>query len=151
MERGSGGAYRLLPENGAVERAGHSGKIAGVARYRSAVCQQRDDLYPGALLWETAIPDGAFFWSRKQQGEWEGACIWIKVPYDPTHSGHPWHCLSVYRAGEPKPPHGWLWDGNLDRPTLSPSIACGDPEARDWHGHMREGRLEGAVYHASVA
>lgn len=32
----------------------------------------------------------------------------------------------------------WSWDGNEDKPTLAPSIL--DP--RNWHGYLRNGRLE---------
>lgn len=32
----------------------------------------------------------------------------------------------------------WLWDGNLDRPTLTPSIHV----KGEWHGYLRAGRLE---------
>jgi hypothetical protein len=31
----------------------------------------------------------------------------------------------------------WLWDGNLDAPTLSPSIHC----IGHWHGWVRAGTL----------
>lgn len=30
----------------------------------------------------------------------------------------------------------WTWDGNIERPTLSPSIDCGDCK---WHGHIQNG------------
>ena len=33
---------------------------------------------------------------------------------------------------------GWHWDGNLDKPTLTPSIH----HVGVWHGYMRAGRLE---------
>lgn len=39
----------------------------------------------------------------------------------------------------------WQWDGNREKPTLSPSIAClrGDAENSElWHGYMRAGKLE---------
>lgn len=34
---------------------------------------------------------------------------------------------------------GWAWDGNMDKPTVSPSVkqlVCG------WHGYLRNGRWE---------
>ena len=49
----------------------------------------------------------------------------------------------------------WRWDGNLDKPTLTPSIdqkkfdgkdEKGDPIfTRIWHGHMVAGNLEAAA------
>ena len=31
----------------------------------------------------------------------------------------------------------WGWDGNLDKPTLEPSLL----DENQWHGHMKAGRL----------
>jgi len=31
----------------------------------------------------------------------------------------------------------WGWDGNVDKPTLTPSIHC----LGEWHGHLVAGRL----------
>ena len=52
-------------------------------------------------------------------------------------------------------PNAWNWDGNVDRPTLSPSIKLSkkkqenpdDPpekwrEIELWHGHLKAGQLE---------
>jgi hypothetical protein len=42
----------------------------------------------------------------------------------------------------------WQWDGNEDRPTLSPSVDLGAVSPRDgqrisiWHGWIRAGRME---------
>lgn len=40
------------------------------------------------------------------------------------------------------PPHnrGWSWDGNVQAPTLSPSILC---HGCEWHGYVRAGKLVG--------
>lgn len=35
-------------------------------------------------------------------------------------------------------PRVWGWDGNEDKPTLTPSIHA----VNQWHGHLRAGRLE---------
>jgi hypothetical protein len=32
---------------------------------------------------------------------------------------------------------GWAWDGNHDKPTLSPSVHC----VGHWHGWIRSGRM----------
>ena len=115
-------------------------------KFRSVDCRRVEELSVRAMFEGKRI-EGQFFWATQQQrredgGVWDGRAIWIAMPYDASRSGHPWHCLAVYREGEEAPPHGWLWDGNMDHPTLSPSIACGDPAARDWHGYLTAGRLE---------
>lgn len=52
------------------------------------------------------------------------------------------HHLRIVREGDPVSwemrPY-WVWDGDEDAPTLSPSIKC---LASGWHGFLRRGRLE---------
>lgn len=44
----------------------------------------------------------------------------------------------VPQAGRPiNGGHGWQWDGDQEKPTLTPSINCVDL----WHGWVRAGRL----------
>ena len=51
--------------------------------------------------------------------------------------------LPIYREGEPKPAaNAWKWDGNLDAPTLEPSINALSGGESVWHGYLRAGRLE---------
>jgi hypothetical protein len=33
----------------------------------------------------------------------------------------------------------WTWDGDLDRPTLSPSVNCNGAGGCGWHGWVRAG------------
>lgn len=40
------------------------------------------------------------------------------------------------KRGDPGGRRVWGWDGNEDKPTLTPSLDFGH-----WHGHMRAGRL----------
>ena len=40
--------------------------------------------------------------------------------------------------GPNRPGQAWGWDGNIDRPTLAPSIHT----FVHWHGYLRAGRLE---------
>lgn len=49
------------------------------------------------------------------------------------------HHLSAIEVqhGQPGGPRIWGWDGNEDKPTLTPSILTPDR----WHGHMQAGRL----------
>ena len=36
----------------------------------------------------------------------------------------------------------WKWDGNKEKPTLSPSIRCGGSEDNLWHGYLLHGYLK---------
>lgn len=46
--------------------------------------------------------------------------------------------LPIYKAGEVKPAvSAWEWDGNVDSPTLNPSIR--DLSGCKFHGHLRGG------------
>jgi hypothetical protein len=42
------------------------------------------------------------------------------------------------QKGDPGGPRVWGWDGNREKPTLTPSIHA----PHQWHGHLRAGRLE---------
>lgn len=54
----------------------------------------------------------------------------------PSHDASGIAALPV-EAGAPPP--RWNWDGNREKPTLTPSILHhGNPE---WHGYLREGVL----------
>lgn len=43
--------------------------------------------------------------------------------------------LNLRGRGHDVPQRSWRWDGNIDRPTLSPSINCRDC----WHGFIEAG------------
>lgn len=76
-----------------------------------------------ADVWE--LEEGEFFYSRKGQQMYfnvslPGGCpIWIPIEQRPAEV----------------PGHGWAWDGNIDRPTLSPSINTNGY----WHGFVIAG------------
>ena len=42
------------------------------------------------------------------------------------------------QKGEPGGARVWGWDGNEEKPTLTPSIHA----PGEWHGYLRNGRLE---------
>jgi hypothetical protein len=61
------------------------------------------------------------------------------------------HCGAVIICNGPKPPHSkqWGWDGNVERPTLTPSINClshgpdGEKYAGcGWHGFITNGQFK---------
>lgn len=45
--------------------------------------------------------------------------------------------ISIQRGNAPHTPRVWGWDGNVEKPTLSPSLLV--PGV--WHGYLRAGRL----------
>lgn len=47
-------------------------------------------------------------------------------------------CAIQIRRGDPGGPRIWGWDGNEDKPTLTPSIHARE----EWHGFLKAGRLE---------
>lgn len=48
------------------------------------------------------------------------------------------HCIPITKA--PKQPNSWLWDGNEEEPTISPSIDV----VGQWHGYIESGKLRTA-------
>lgn len=63
--------------------------------------------------------------------------IWLALP-SPSPSG----IDHVRLPMKPAPPNdvgaSWSWDGNREKPTLTPSIHC----IGVWHGFLRAGRFE---------
>lgn len=71
------------------------------------------------------------FYFKPMQGMEGETCLHITLP------GGAYICIGVKRGGHDTP-KVWGWDGNEERPTLTPSIhAIGR-----WHGYLRAGRLE---------
>lgn len=57
----------------------------------------------------------------------------FKCPKHPTN-----RCEGLLiRKGDHHP--SWIWDGNRERPTFSPSINCGSCPGK-WHGFIENGR-----------
>lgn len=86
-----------------------------------AVRAWRDQAKPGDFFW---VAEHRIFWFLCPCGSGELTSIMVTEP------------------GEPSIPGFWGWDGNLDHPTLTPSIlrrtACG------WHGFMTAGEWRSA-------
>ena len=45
--------------------------------------------------------------------------------------------IKIKTNGDPKREHHWGWDGNKERPTLTPSVHA----VGHWHGYVRDGSL----------
>ncbi len=83
----------------------------------------------------------ANFESQTQDGD-----FWFDAEGDPRylHARLPGGCyiaIRVSETGKPNPNDGrgpvWKWNGNLDRPTLEPSIHT----VGHWHGFLQNGRF----------
>ena len=118
-------------------------------KFRSCDCARMDDRVANAVI--MGAPEGTFAWGTQEQrdGSVVRVCR-VVIPYVSRHSGTPLHVrsslhvLRVHKEGEPEPSNepSWLWDGNEDYPTLTPSIGCGPKNEKDWHGYMTAGRLK---------
>ena len=52
--------------------------------------------------------------------------------------------ISIYKDGEDKPlGQSWLWDGNYEKPTLTPSLDSTDASGCGWHGFLTAGAWQG--------
>ena len=78
-----------------------------------------------------------------------GAFSW-KLDEDPTRRSL---CVVLPRVGYIEIPvvdgspcrHEWLWDGDVERPTIRPSVKSETRNAKgdvSWHGFITDGRLE---------
>ena len=83
-------------------------------------------LAPGDFAWDFDSPE--LGGDRKA----ETAHIYVALPGE----GGGWSAIKV-RRGAPGGERVWGWDGNEDKPTLTPSIHM--PGV--WHGWLRAGRL----------
>lgn len=93
---------------------------------------------------------GDFLWLTNAAGEVTDLLIFL-----PGNAGGSIAPVPVVKG--PFPGHGqraWGWDGDMDRPTLDPSIwrnrpwnnAAGETQTHpnEWHGNLKQGRLESA-------
>ena len=101
------------------------------------LCKDWDDLNTNGQL-----GDWCFF-----EGSDRNTYIAFRYPH-PDTKNYPPEYLETYRGemshvpvstGE-KQASCWLWDGNRESPTISPSIHI----IGSWHGYIRNGKLENA-------
>jgi hypothetical protein len=76
-----------------------------------------------------------------QPGYWEfrrdpggGTYLWFNCPCGCMYGSR----VLLYLEGQAKPRDtAWSWNGDIHRPTLSPSLKRGSPCR--WHGHLTNG------------
>ncbi len=99
-------------------------------KFQSCDCRRVDPPAEYDDIYKLEVGD--FYWH-------DGKC-YVRLPADGRGYNRG---LPVYRGGEPKPASvAWQWDGDPDRPTLTPSIRALDGDETVWHGYMTAGRLE---------
>lgn len=76
-------------------------------------------------LWNTP---GSFLWGIKETGE---RILFASLP---NGCYSEWHIRPAKNEGG----HSWAWDGNKEKPTLTPSLHA----VGIWHGFLRGGRFE---------
>ena len=80
---------------------------------------------------------GAFFFSETEDGDQRYLSLVVVIP---DHGENHAELASLpLRPATPRNGRAsWEWDGNRERPTLSPSLH----RPGVWHGYIRAGRLE---------
>ena len=89
---------------------------------------------------------GAFMWVADQHGR----VLWLLVPWQYSDKVRPFQKIRLYMRRDEK---DWAvpgevngWDGNIEFPTLDPSIQAqrrvGGVPVAGWHGHLKNGVLE---------
>lgn len=85
-------------------------------------------------------PPGHFYWSiDPEDGE---RLIWMMLPRQDNDEGSP--CILTVRPTPDTP--SWGWDGNIEKPTLTPSVFHDprNPESpHHWHGFITAGEMKG--------
>lgn len=93
----------------------------------SVDCVRRD--YPSAADFVAATGD--FCWGPEAEGIRR---LYIRLPGTSTAC---YDALKCFRGTDRGIKKEWGWDGNKDKPTLTPSIL----NHGEWHGHLVAGRL----------
>lgn len=95
----------------------------------------QEDFIPGAFSWGTTVVevDGVNYGCRHLKHvlpNGDPGVIQIEPVPDPIKER--------IKHGNPPKAHTWSWDGNEEKPTISPSVWL---KGR-WHGYFRAGRME---------
>lgn len=90
----------------------------------------RMDADGNGVIWRKDLKPGASCWLRDHVRQLPAVLVFVC----PCGCG-----ATVHIPVKPFDPMGWTWDGNLERPTLSPSIQR--TTGCRWHGWLRNGVL----------
>jgi len=86
-------------------------------------------------------PPGHFWFSDPDENGIR--CMYMKLPSSMEQGSY---CIIRVREGGTGEGGVWGWDGNLEKPTLTPSIFhdfSNPTSSVAWHGFLRAGRFEG--------
>jgi hypothetical protein len=88
-----------------------------------------------------SYPVGHFYWQVSD--DLTEIHLWMKLPRQDNDEGSA--CIIPIRPA-PEDMPSWGWDGNIERPTLTPSVFQ-DPRnpqsPHHWHGWIRAGQMVG--------
>lgn len=86
---------------------------------------------------------GHFWWQVSDDGAERH--LWMKLPAQDGRWGGS-ACIIPINPAKNAGGHGWNWDGNVERPTLTPSVFH-DPNQpqshHHWHGFITAGHMVG--------
>lgn len=81
-------------------------------------------------FWDCTASTGSFYIGTDQNGQRQ---MWFCLPDGNVG------CINLRPIVPPNPEHpSWEWDGNEEKPTLTPSVHL----PGRWHGWFRAGRME---------
>lgn len=94
-------------------------------------------------IWECLDRDKPF-WTAKDGTEGCGSYVYQESQEEPT--GLEFVCPGCKGIGgvsfkTAKDPHGWTWNGNLEKPTCTPSILHNKSKC-GWHGYLTAGEFK---------
>lgn len=100
--------------------------------------------YSGQLSWNGgSLAPGEFAYCIGPTQPWHSTTDWAQNVSEivmPCRGGKYANCVLRIRRGEPdNNTHTFKWDGNIEEPTLTPSIGC--DHRCGWHGNLTKGEL----------
>lgn len=93
------------------------------------------------------VQPGDFYWRVAESSD---SGMTHRPPKDGERPTHMWfkcdqwrmHCIPIKPEKNENNNASWDWDGDLDKPTISPSIKSSDGNRILWHGHIVKGELK---------
>lgn len=66
-----------------------------------------------------------------------------RIAYACPKTGEPCGMIRIGYPDKPATSPSWRWDGNVEAPTLDPSINCNGGAGCGWHGYLVAGEFRG--------
>ena len=81
------------------------------------------------------LQEGEYCFGTVVHKGYEYKVLYCKLPEE----GFGLHSLPLNANEKDSGRASWGWDGNIETPTLSPSIGSGPKDDRLWHGYLKQG------------